>query len=198
MNGLFKIEGFLKIFDVNTKEILVDKKNSINYETFSLAIANSLIAGPLNISTATGFFYTMAFGNGGTEVSTTGVITYNPPNTIGTSADLYNQTYSKVINNNFSANTDPTNNNLVVNHTVGKLYSDILITCQLDYSEPSDQQAFDNTTDFNDTYVFDELGIKSTTGQLLTHVCFNPVEKSLNRQIQINYTIRIATASSLV
>lgn len=198
MDSMFKITGFLNIIDATTKEILFDGSNGVNYENLSLAICNSLCAGTLNVASATGFFYSLAFGNGGTSVSPTGVITYNPPNIIGTNASLYNQTYSKVINNNFSADIDTVNNYLTVSHTVGNLYTDILLTCRLDYAEPAGQAAFDNTTDFNGTYVFDELGILSSSGQLLTHVVFNPVQKSLNRLIEINYTVRIQTASSLI
>jgi hypothetical protein len=72
----------------------------------------------------------------------------------------------------------------------------------LDYGEPSDQQAFDNSTNFNGEYVFDEIGLKTWQGQdlplrLVTHVIFHPVQKSLNRQIQIEYTVRIQTLTNL-
>src|ERR1700727_941250 len=133
-NLYFKIEGFVKIFDKNTGEILVDRKNGINYENFSVAICQAMSSGPLNVNNAPGFAYSFAFGNGGTTVSQTGVITYNPPNLIGANATLYNQTYSKVVNNNSSADVDPTNNNINVIHLSGKSYSDMLISCQLDYA----------------------------------------------------------------
>jgi hypothetical protein len=72
----------------------------------------------------------------------------------------------------------------------------------LDYGDGPGQLAFDNTTDSNSDYVFDELGLKSysSTGQslLLTHVIFHPVQKSLNRLIQIDYTVRIQSLTGLV
>ena len=65
----------------------------------------------------------------------------------------------------------------------------------LDYGEPEGQDAFDTATDADSLYVFDELGLKSYspegTGRLLTHVIFHPVQKSLNRLIQIDYTVRV-------
>lgn len=194
--GPAKIEGFLRIYDPNSGETLVDKYNAIHYENMSIALAQSLAN--KNI----GFIYAMAFGNGGSSVDPTGVITYLPPNTTGQNADLYNQTYIKVVDSNSPANTDPTRNNLTVLHTSGQVYTDVLVTCLLDYGEPPGQQAFDNATNFNGEFVFDELGLKSWEGtaddlMLITHVIFHPVQKSLNRQIQIDYTVRIQTLTNL-
>ena len=189
-------EGFLKIYDPVTQETFVEKHNAIHYENMSIALAQSLANKNL------GFIYAMAFGNGGSSVDPTGVITYLPPNVTGQNADLYNQTYIKVVDSNSPANTDPVRNKLTVLHTSGTVYTDVLITCLLDYGEPSGQQAFDNSTNFNGEFVFDELGLKAWEGSsedlmLITHVIFHPVQKSLNRQIQIDYTIRIQTLTNL-
>jgi len=195
------VKGMLKIYDPVTKEVFVDKTNAIHYENMSIALAQSLaeyFVGGQQV----GYIYAMAFGNGGSAVDPTGVITYLPPNVTGQNADLYNQTYLKVVNQNSAANTDPTRNNLTVLHTAGKVYTDILVTCLLDYGEPAGQQAFDNSTNFNGEFVFDELGLKAWEGasddlMLITHVIFHPVQKSLNRQIQIDYTVRIQTLTNL-
>jgi hypothetical protein len=198
--GLAKIEGFVKITDPVSGEVLVDKKNAIHYENISIAMAQTLS----NRTSAQGggWIYEMAFGNGGSSVDPTGVITYLPPNITGQNADLYNQTYAKVVDDNSAADTDPANNYMTVIHTTGVPYTDILVTCLLDYGEPAGQQAFDNSTNFNGEYVFDELGLKSWAGSdtelmLITHVIFHPVQKSLNRQIQIEYTLRIQTLTNL-
>ena len=194
--GLTKIEGFVKIHDPKTGEILLDKKNAINYENISVCMANTLS------DKTNGFIYQMAFGNGGSAVDATGVITYLPPNTVGSNASLYNETYAKVVDQNNAANQDPGNNYMTVVHTSGQVYTDIVVTCLLDYGEPAGQQAFDNSTNFNGEYVFDELGLQCWNGSstnllLITHVVFHPVQKSLNRQIQIDYTLRIQTLTNL-
>ena len=198
--GLCKIEGFVKITDPNSGEVLVDKKNAIHYENISIAMAEAL--SNRTLSQGGGWIYEMAFGNGGSAVDPTGVITYLPPNTTGQNADLYNETYAKVVDDNSAADTDPTYNKMTVLHTSGNVYTDILVSCLLDYGEPAGQQAFDNSTNFNGDYVFDELGLKSVNGsttnlRLITHVIFHPVQKSLNRQIQIDYTLRIQTLTNL-
>jgi hypothetical protein len=194
--GNFLVTGHIKITDPSTKEVLVDKKNAIHYENMSIALAQSLA------DTGRGFIYEMAFGNGGSAVDPTGVITYLPPNVTGQNADLYNETYAKVVDQDNPLNTDPSRNRLTVLHTSGQVYTDVLVTCLLDYGEPPGQQAFDNSTNFNGEFVFDELGLKAWQGNnqdllLITHVIFHPVQKSLNRQIQIDYTVRIQTLTNL-
>jgi len=197
----YKIEGFLKIYDPNDGEIFVDKKNAINYENMSEAIADTLS------SRGYGEIYQMAFGNGGASVSDTGVITYLPPNVIGQNAALYNQTYAKIVDDTSVFNLDPTRNKMTVTHTTGKFYTDILVQCLLDYGEPAGQAAFDNSTQTDSSYIFDELGLLANYGtdsagsiitRLLTHVIFHPVQKSLNRQIQVDYTVRIQSLTNLV
>lgn len=198
---IYKIEGFLKIYDPNNGEVFVDKKNAINYENMSEAIANTLS------SRGYGEIYEMAFGNGGASVDQTGVITYLPPNVTGQNAALYNQTYAKIVDDTSVFNLDPTRNKMTVLHTVGKVYTDILVQCLLDYGEPAGQAAFDNSTQTDSSFVFDELGLLANYGtdefgqtltKLLTHVIFHPVQKSLNRQIQIDYTVRIQALTNLV
>lgn len=195
-NGGIIIEGHIRIFDPESDEEYVNKRNAIHYETMSEALALSIS------NKTTGFIHEMAFGNGGTNVDPTGVITYLPANSTGQNATLYNQTYYKVVDDNSSLNTDASRNKITTSHISGNIYTDIVISCLLDYGEPSGQQAFDNTSNFNDTYTFDELGLKSwigtvDTGKLLTHVIFHPVQKSLNRLIQIDYTVRIQTLTNL-
>ena len=191
-----QIQVHVRITDPNTGEVLVDKRNAIHYENMSIALAQSLANRNL------GYIFSMAFGNGGSSVDPTGIITYLPPNVTGQNADVYNETYSKVVDDNSALNTDPARNRLTVLHTSGQVYTDILVTCLLDYGEPAGQQAFDNSTDFNGEFVFDELGLKAWEGapddlMLITHVIFHPVQKSLNRQIQIDYTLRIQTLSNI-
>ena len=190
------IEGHIKIHDPISKEIYINKRNAIHYENISIALANSMI------HNGQGFIYKMAFGNGGTSIDPTGIITYLTPNTSGNNASLYNQTYSKVIDGNSSTNADPTRNFTEVRHVTGTNYSDIFVTCLLDYGEPSGQAAYDTTVNGEHTYVFDELGLQSynSTGEslLLTHVIFHPVLKSLNRLIQVDYTVRIQSLTGLV
>ena len=187
-NGVL-LQGHIKIHDPNSGEIFVNKRNAIHYENMSIALADSLA------NQGQGFVSSMVFGNGGTSVDPTGIITYLSPNSTGTNASLYSQTYTKVIDDNSVNNTDPTRNKLETRHVSGTNYTDILATCLLDYGEPSGQDAIDNATGSESLYVFDELGLvsyaKSGTGRLLTHVVFHTVQKSLNRLIQIDYTVRV-------
>lgn len=185
------IRGHIKIYDPDTSEVLIDKPNAIHYENISEAIAYSLANKTGN------FISTMRFGNGGTSIDPTGVINYLPSNTNSQNATLYSQTFSKIIDDLDVSNVDPSNNKMEIRHVPGQVYTDILVTCLLDFGEPSGQAAFDNSQNLDEDYVFDELGLFSTAGKMLTHVVFHPVQKSLNRRIQIDYTVRIQALTNL-
>jgi hypothetical protein len=185
----FHVEGHIKIFDPETKEIFIDKRNAIHYENISVAMATSFS------NQGKGFIYQMSFGNGGTAVDPTGLIAYLTPNTVGINTSLYNETYQKVVDQNSVENADPIRNKMETRHISGSTYTDIIVSCLLDYGEPVGQEAFDNSQDMQGNFVFDELGLRAYDpagqGKLLTHVIFHPVQKSLNRLLQIDYTIRI-------
>jgi hypothetical protein len=189
LNGI-AVQGHIKIYDPSNGEVFVQKRNAIHYENMSVALAESMA------NLGKGFIYEMSFGNGGTSVDPTGIITYLTPNSTGANASLYNQTYSKVV-----VDDNPESNYLEIRHVTGTNYTDILVSCLLDYSEPPAQEAFDNATDLSSDYIFDELGLRSKSsdpnesGKLITHVIFHPVQKSLNRLIQIDYTVRIQSLS---
>tara|TARA_B100001093_G_scaffold444830_1_gene448106 strand:+ start:130 stop:762 length:633 start_codon:yes stop_codon:yes gene_type:complete len=188
-----KMEGHLLIRDAETGEELVNKRNAIHFGNMAFVIANALSYW----QTENNGIYHMAFGNGGSDVLNTGEINYKSTNT-GTirddSAELYNRTYEKLIGQ--SESTDSKNNVSIV--TSSSSYTDLQITCTLDFGEPSSQTTSDTaTSDSSTDFIFDELGIYAynsggiTSEYLLTHVIFHPVQKSLNRVIEIVYTIRV-------
>jgi len=195
LNGIH-VEGHIKISDPSTGEVIVNQRNAIHYENVSIALAESLA------NQGQGFIYQISFGNGGTSVDPTGIITYLTPNSTGTNASLYNETYAKVVDELAVGNTDPTRNKTEIRHVSGTNYTDILVRCLLDYGEPDGQDAFDTAANSENLYVFDELGLRSyaadgSSGRLITHVIFHPVQKSLNRLIQVDYTVRIQSLSGI-
>ena len=81
-------------------------------------------------------------------------------NSTGTNASLYNETFTKIVDDRSVNNLDPARNKIETRHVSGTNYTDVLVTCSLDYGEPTGQDAFDTAADTNSLYVFDELGLK--------------------------------------
>ena len=136
-NNGFLIQGHIKIHDPESGAVFVNKRNAIHYENMSVALAESVA------NQGQGFINSMAFGNGGTSVDPTGIITYLTPNSTGTNASLYNQTYTKVVDDRSVTNLDPQRNKIETRHVNGTNYTDVLVTCLLDYGEPNGQDAVD-------------------------------------------------------
>jgi hypothetical protein len=182
--------GHVKATDVDTGEVILDAFNALHPENLSEALCLSLA------NRGYGHIHTMVFGNGASTISGTGSVTYFPPNSIGLDAQLYNQTYSKVVDDNSPSNVDPTKNYIAVNHIQNKTYTDILVTCVLERGEPSGQDSFDNSEDMDTAFIFDEIGLKTydenpEQQRLLGHIVFNPMQKSLNRALKFEYQFRI-------
>ncbi len=190
-SGAFSVKGHIKIYDPVTGEVFRDKPNAIHYENFSIALAASAS------NQGHSMIAEMCFGNGGTRIDDTGIITYLTPNVIDGSASLYNQTYIKDVDANRPGALNPNRNYMEIRHVAGSYYTDILVSCLLDLGEPAGQDAFDTAANSDGSYVFDEIGLRGYSpdgpgeGLLLTHVIFHPVQKSLNRLIQIDYTVRV-------
>ena len=181
-----KITGHVKITDLNTNKVLVDRYNAINPETMSIVMANMLQGNNSK------YLYELHFGNGGTVIDGNGNITYKDVEEtlkLGTVAELYNPTYYKVFDANDTINNDDETRNYVnVEHTDGLVYTDLVITCTLEENQPATDGII----------TFDEIGIKNKgssgldSGYLVTHLVFEPVEKTAGRVIQVVYTLRVS------
>jgi hypothetical protein len=187
-----RLEGHVKIFEYEDMNdigsdngaVIMDRRNAIHNEHASIIIARGLA------NKIDGSVYTMHFGSGGATIDPLGNIIFATPNTTG-AADLNIPTYFEVVDDNQDA---PNGNQMAVRHINGTLFSDVEIRCVIDKNEPFGQQAFDNVGfNINDdsSFVFDEIGLKSEDGLLLTHVTFSPVQKSANRIIEVVYLLRI-------
>ena len=52
------------------------------------------------------------------------------------------------------------------------------------------------TTNPNSAFTFDELGLKTVDGLLLSHIVFNPIEKNAQRELIISYTLTVSVSAS--
>lgn len=183
------IQGFVKIIDKDTGEVLVDTHNDVLYGNMSAALAHALIGN------SNSFLYYMAFGNGGAYIGPTGTISYKPsfggPGSLikNPTANLYNTIYVKKLSND---STDIPNYNelskaYIPAENYATNYEDIVVDVTIGYTEPpigisnssSIQQAvIDNSNfvgtsttsqpvDFDpNTLVFNEIGLFAGSNNL--------------------------------
>ena len=180
-----KAVGRVTIKDSSTGEILRDVYNAVHSENMAKIIARSLAR------ETNGFVYQLALGNGGTYLNASDQIVYRTPNVVG-AATLYNQTYVEVIDDTDGA--VPVGNSVTsASSPPPAITSLVVCTLEIDPAEPVGQAASDDVP-ANPDYVFDELGLKSTDGLLLTHVVFSPISKTANRGFTITYTLTVSVS----
>lgn len=180
-----KLSGRVTIHDAVTGELLRDKRNAIHSQNMALVVARALARED------NGYIFELAFGNGGTFYNSSSLLVYKTPNILGSSATLYNETYTVKVDE-ASSGTPATNSTVALSSPTPALTSLVVVTAQLSASEPLGQAVSDAvTTDPEAPFVFDEIGLKSPDGLLLTHLVFNPIEKTANRAWLITYTITV-------
>lgn len=209
------IKGHITIKDAETGEVIVDKDNAVHFGNISTEIAQALI-GDKN-----SFITYMVFGNGGVIIDSAGNIVYRKPNTSinkNETAQLYNSTLVQKLSNSATNITDGSDPMVTVPGGNTKNFEDIQSVVLLESGFPNTQQNIDNASGSNDqvdsdetTFVFNEIAlytgpedlgtqietqgiqtfISDPDSILITHVIFHPVQKSLNRTLEITYTLRI-------
>jgi len=190
-----KVFGYIKIVDADTGELILEKSNAIHPQNMALVLARGLAA-----DSNAGIFY-LAFGNGGTFLNSSNFIVYRSPNTIGSTASLYHQTYQVQVS---QSNSDTPAGNTVTDSPSPNpaLTSMVNVTCALRANEPPasltlpNQAVSDNlTTDITQSvYTFNEICLKTQDGLMLSHLIFSPIEKSANRAFLITYTLTISVS----
>lgn len=183
------IQGFIKIIDKDTKEVIVDTKNDVLYGNMSTALAHALIGN------SNSFLYYMAFGNGGAYVGPSGTISYKPsiggPGSLvkNPTANLYNTIYVKKLSNDATPSVDynQLTKAFIPAENYATNYEDIIVDVTFEYNEPPvgitpsttiEQLALDNSTFVGtssaivsptfdpNTLVFNELGLFIGTDNL--------------------------------
>lgn len=166
------IQGFVKIIDKDTKEVLVDTHNDVLYGNISAALAHALIGN------AGSFLYYMGFGNGGAYVGPTGTISYRPSMGGAASliknptANLYNTIYVKKLSNDATdtALYNQLSRAYIPTEDFSTNYEDIIVDVTIGYSEPPvgivpstqvaqsqiDNSTFVGTTTASSSSVFDQ------------------------------------------
>ena len=190
MNFKTKIKGHVLIKDKNTGEVLCDKFNAVHPQNMAKVLARGLANEPNQQ------IFQIALGNGGTYIDSTRSIVYNSPNIVGISANLYNTTYTEVVDD---GNSGVGIGNSVISQAAPSpdISSLVICTIQLSANEPAGQATTDGvTTNPDSLYTFDELGLKTIDGLLLSHIVFNPIEKNAQRELIISYTLTVSVTAS--
>ena len=204
-----QVIGTLKIYDKDSGDILVQKKNAIHPGNMAYVLASALAGKPtsVNASGDAPHINWMQFGNGGSVSTTT--LSYKSPRVNSTydelaitasNSSLYVPQYEQLTTNTvYFPGEDMGSGELVPTNTAKVNFSVNVSHADYQSAVGGTIPANDSLTDAN--YTFDEIGLMAgvtDSGTLtkektlmLTHVTFHPVLLSANRTIVIDYTVTI-------
>lgn len=189
--------------------VLIDKTNAIHPANMATAIARGLS----NANNSQ--IYKLKLGNQGTYVDSSQQIVFRPPNTTGTTADLYNPTYVEVVDDSDSG-VGVGNSVTFTNVPSPSTSTRVIVTCVISANEAINRATDEADSDTDDDggldgvdavptegeFFFDELGLftagtgspdllNETDELMLSHLIFSPIEHTGNRELTIIYTLTI-------
>jgi len=169
--------------------VLLDQKNAVHPQNMATVIGRGL-------ARSSDYWVNKIYlGNGGASVGSNGAVTYLPPNTSPASATLYNKTYEEVVDETFGSDGNGGSANVVSNASGTGVETVVTVIADLAADQPASQSTTDQAMSTEDDFAFDELGLISNDGLLLSHIIFSPILKSANRAITITYTLTITVSN---
>lgn len=208
-----QVIGTLKIYDKDSGDILVQKKNAIHPGNMAYVLASALAGKPTSVN-GTGdapHINWMQFGNGGSVSTTT--LSYKSPRVNSTydelaitasNSSLYVPQYEQLTTSTvYFPGEDMGAGELVPNNTAKVNFSVNLTHADYATAVSETIPANDASTDASavEAFTFDEIGLMAgvtdsgaldkTKTLMLTHVTFHPVLLTANRTIVIDYTVTI-------
>ena len=177
------IRGRIAVSDPDTGRTILETGNDVHRENMACALAAAMT------NTRDGFVSKLVFGDGGSFSGSAGGMTYRDPNVAGYEAALHNKIYEKIVDYAPGpAGSGETHTR--VSHDPGSGTASIRIMCVLEGNEPGAGEG--NSGNAKNDFVFDEIGVVSRQGRLLTHSTFQPIRKLESRRIRIEYTLDLA------
>ena len=209
-----QVIGTLKIYDKESGDVLVQKKNAIHPGNMAYVMASAMAGESTTINDVAGdipHINWMQFGSGGSTSTTT--LSYRSPRVYPTydqlaitasNSSLYVPKYEQLTTNivyypgeDMGAGEIVPNNTSKVKFSVDLTHADYATA--VGESIPSSDSSTD--TSAVEAFTFDEIGLMAgvtdsgaldkTKTLMLTHVTFHPVLLAANRTIVIDYTVTI-------
>ena len=208
-----QVIGTLKIYDKESGDVLVQKKNAIHPGNMAYVMASAMAgtATSVNSSGNAPSINWMQFGSGGSTSTTT--LSYRSPRVYPTydqlavtasNSSLYVPKYEQLTTNTVYYPGEDMGAGAIVPNNTSKVKFSVNLT-HADYatavgeSIPSSDSSASSAQ--VEAFTFDEIGLMAgvtDTGALdktktlmLTHVTFHPVLLAANRTIVIDYTVTI-------
>jgi hypothetical protein len=208
------VHGQVTVTDRSTGEVLMEKANAIHPANMAIAIARGLS------NTAHYQIFKLKLGNQGTYIDSSQQIVFRPPNTTGTTADLYNPTYVEVVDDSDSG--VGVGNSVTFTNIPGSTSTRVIVTMVVSANEAVNRQTDGSDSDTADgggldgigvggaipsegQYFFDELGLftegsgtpdllNESDELMLSHLIFSPIEHTGNRELVVIYTLTVTVS----